>query len=442
MSEPRAKSRWRTFRKYLLLVGLTALIGFGAVIWYVTTDSFQALVRRRVVAELERVTGGQVNLGGIHTIPFRFQVEMRDLTIHGREPAREVPYAHVDHVVARIKVISTFGAEFGFSSVVLDRPVVHIISYPDGTTNQPARNSKRTSNTTSVEQLFSLSISQLEVRRGELLWNDQGTPLDFTANDVSADMTYSFLHRQYNGNLLLGKIDTRFENFRPIAWMAEAHFILNEDGIDVRSFKATSGRSRLQGSGRLVNFRKPNVVAKYDLNLDLAEASAIAHRSEIRQGIFHATGEGAWSAAIFSSTGQLSVKNFEWRDKSVGVHGASLGTDYTLNPQRFTFSKLQAALLGGEVVGVAEIVNWFNPTPAAKLTKVNAAEKQKGIVRLRLKNISVSEIAAALSTPVRPLRRLKVVGAASGTIDSQWRGSIRNTQSDITMDVAPLAQLK
>src|SRR3984957_311389 len=442
MSEPRAKSRWRSFRKYVLLVGLASLILLSAVIWYATTDSFQGLVRRRVVAELERVTGGQVNLGGIHTIPFRFQVEMRDLTIHGREPANAVPYAHVDDIVARIKVISILGAEFGFSSVVLDHPVVHVVAYPDGTTNQPAHNLKRTSKTTSVEQLFSLSISQLEVRRGELLWNDERTALDFTANDVSVDMSYSLLHRHYDGNLLLGKIDTRFADYRPIAWMAEAHFILNEDGIDVRAFKATSGRSRLQGSGRLVNFRNPNVVAKYDFNVDLAEASAIARRSEIRQGIFHATGEGAWSLVNFSATGQLSVKNFDGRDKSVNVHGASLSSDYTLNPQRLTFSKLQGGLLGGEIVGDAEIVNWLNPTTAAKLTKVNAAEEQKGIVRLRVKNVSVSEIAAALSTPARPLHILKAVGGASGTVDSKWRGSFRNAESEITLEVAAPSQLK
>src|ERR1700688_767977 len=159
MSEPGAKSRWRSLRNYVLLAGLAGVILLGVIAWYATTDSFQGLVRRRVVAELERVTGGHVNLGSIHTIPFRFQVEMRDLTIHGREPSNEVPYAHVDHIVARIKVISILGAEFGFSSVVLDHPVVHIVSYPDGSTNQPARNFKRTSNPTSVEQLFSLSIN-------------------------------------------------------------------------------------------------------------------------------------------------------------------------------------------------------------------------------------------------------------------------------------------
>jgi translocation and assembly module TamB len=442
MSEPRAKSRWRSLGKYVLLAGLVGLVLLGAVAWYATTDSFQGLVRRRVVAELERVTGGQVNLGSIHTIPFRFQVEMRDLTIRGRESAGEVPYVHVDHIVARVKVISTLGAEFGFSSVVLDHPVVHIISYSDGSTNQPARNFKRTSNTTSVEQLFSLSVTQLEVRRGELVWNDKRIPLDFTASDISADMSYSFLHRQYDGNLLLGKIDTRLADYRPVAWMAEAHFTLHQEGIDVRSFKATSGRSRLQGSGRLVNFRNPNVVAKYDFNVDLAEASAIARRSEIRQGIFHATGEGAWSLANFSSTGQLSVKNFDWRDKSVGLRGANLSGDYTFNPGRLTFSKLQAGLLGGEIVGDAEIANWLKPTPTKQSSKINPSEEQKGTVRLRFRNVSAAEVATALSTPARPLHRLKVAGAASGTIESQWRGSIRNTQSDITMDVAAPAQLK
>src|SRR4029077_18221227 len=129
MSEPHAKSGWRRFRNYVLLAGLVGLILLGALSWYATTDSFQALVRRRAVAELERITGGRVDLGGIHTVPFHFQVEIRDLTIHGREAASEVPYAHIDRLIARVKLISTLGAEFGFSSLVLDRPIIHIILY-------------------------------------------------------------------------------------------------------------------------------------------------------------------------------------------------------------------------------------------------------------------------------------------------------------------------
>ncbi len=441
MTEPRAKSRWRRSRNYLLLAGLVGLLLLGALSWYATTDSFQALVRRRAVAELERITGGRVDLGRIHTVPFHFQVEIRDLTIHGREAANEVPYAHIDRLIARVKLISTLGAEFGFSSLVLDRPIVHIIFYPDGTTNQPAPRLKETSTRTSIEQLFSLSIGELEVRRGELLWNDQRTPFDFTAHDVSADASYSLLHRRYDGNLLLGKIDTQLEHYRPVAWMVEAHFALSENSIEVKSLTATSGRSRLQGSGRLLNFRHPSVDAKYTLSLDLGEASAVARHTEIRQGVLQATGDGSWSSTAFSSSGKLSVKNFDWRDKSVGLRGATGTSDYAISSQRLAFSRLQAKILGGEVTGDVEVINWLNSAPAKTMAKGNASDQQKGSVRLQLKSVSPSEIASALSSPSRPLQRMKLAGAASGSIAAQWKGSLHNAETEIAVDVAAPARV-
>jgi len=289
---------------------------------------------------------------------------------------------------------------------VLERPIVHIVLYPDGTTNQPAPKVKRTSTPTSIEQLFSLSISQLEVRRGELLCNDKRTPLDFTTQDVSADVSYSLLHRRYNGSLLLGKIDTRLENYRPLAWMAEAHFTLGQDSLEIESLKATSGRSRLQGSGRVLNFLQPSITGKYDLTIDLGEASAVTRRPEIRQGVLQANGEGSWSADAFSSSGKLSLKNFDWRNQSVALHNATVGSDYTISSQRIAFSRVQAKMLGGEVTGDAEVINWLSSPPAKKAAKVNVADEQKGSIRLQMKDVSASDIAAALASASRPLQRL------------------------------------
>jgi translocation and assembly module TamB len=441
MNEPRAKPGWRRLRNYLLLAGLLFLLSLSGLTWYMTTDSFQSLIRRRAVAELERVTGGRVDLGGIHTIPFRFQIEIRNLTIHGLEAAGEVPYAHVDRIVARVRLISILETEFGFSSLVLDHPVVHIVVYPDGTTNQPLPKSKL-STKTSIEQLFSLSISQLEVRQGEFLWNDQKTPFDFIADDVSADATYSLLHRRYNGNVLLGKIDSRFQNYGPVTWMTEVHFSLGPDSLDIESLKATSGRSRLQASGHLINFKNPSIVAKYDLTLDLGEASAVAHRTEIRQGILEATGQGSWSATVFSSTGELSLKNLDWRDKSVALRSAAVSSDYAISSQRLAFSGLQAKLLGGDVTGDAEITNWLNSVPANTISKANASDEQKGSVRLRLKDVSAAEIATALSTSARPFERVKLAGAVSGSIETQWRRSVANAETAVRLEVVAPAQPK
>ena len=94
------------------------------------------MVHRRIVSALEQITGGGVELGRFTVVPFRFRVEIYDLTIHGKEASSDVPYAHTDHAVAEISVISIFEKEFGFHAIALDHPVIHIISYPDGTTNQ------------------------------------------------------------------------------------------------------------------------------------------------------------------------------------------------------------------------------------------------------------------------------------------------------------------
>src|SRR5437899_463556 len=238
MTETGARPRRRKLWKYLLFAVFVGLLLLAGLAWYATTDSFQAMVRHRVVAELERITGGRVDLGSFHTTPFRFRVEVRDLTIHGREQAGEVPYAHVDRMIAQVKIISILETEFGFNSIVLERPIVHIILYSDGTTNQPQPKLRSASTKTPVEQLFSLSINRLEVRRGEFLWGDQRIPLDFVANDISADMSYSLLHRRYDSNVLLGKVDTKFNHYRPMAWMAEAHFSLGQKSLEATTLNA------------------------------------------------------------------------------------------------------------------------------------------------------------------------------------------------------------
>ncbi len=149
-------------------------------LWYTTTDSFQTYVRSRMVAEIERITGGRAEVGSFHIVPFHMQVEVRNITVHGKEAATDAPLVHVDSLVAQVKVISFLRTEFGFHSVILDHPVVHIAIGPDGTTNIPApQGVQKPSENTPVEQLFALSIDHLSVRNGELLWADRKIPLDF-----------------------------------------------------------------------------------------------------------------------------------------------------------------------------------------------------------------------------------------------------------------------
>ena len=226
MTEAPAKPTGRRWWKYLLgliAVGLVTALG---LLLYVNTDSFQSLVRRRLIAELERITGGRVEVGSIHTAPFRLQADVRDITVHGRESASDVPLAHADRIVARLKLSSLVRSEFGFHEVVLEQPVVHVAFYSDGTTNFPPRRVAAVTGQSLVERLFALSIDHLELSHGRILWDDKTIPFDFAARDAALQMDYSLLHRRYDGHLRLGMVDTKVKDCRPFAWMSDVEFTL------------------------------------------------------------------------------------------------------------------------------------------------------------------------------------------------------------------------
>ena len=433
MTEGGAKLRRPTFWKYFRLAGLLGVLLLACVGWYITTEAFQTMVRTRLITELENVTGGRVELESIHTVPLRLRVEVRGLTVHGREAKGEVPYAHIDRVVAQVKIISTLGAEFGFHSLLLDHPVLHVIVYPDGTTNQPLPRLKTVSDKTPVQQLLRLSIARLEVRHGQVLWNNQQWPVDFAANDISADMSYSLLRRHYESNLLLGRIITQWQAFRPVAWMAEAHFSLSSTGLTVSSLRATSGRSHLQARGRLIDFRHPEIEAAYDATLDLSEASAVARRSEMRHGTIEAQGSGTWSLGHFTTSGKLAAKDVDWHDRSLNLSNAGLNAQYSVTPERFLLSQMQGRLLGGSVTGDADIAGWLAWLDAGS-TKVKEPE-QKGTVRLRLRDLSAGAIALAVSTPSLPLQRMNLAGTANGTAELRWKGSLHDAEAEAAVDV-------
>jgi len=129
-AKPRSRKRQALIGGFLLAV----VIALGL---YLSSDSFSNRVRLKVIADLEEITGGRVELKNFRWNLGKLRFEADDLTIHGLEPAGEVPYAHADHLAIQIKIISLFGREIGLHYAGLDRPAIHIMVFADGSTNQP-----------------------------------------------------------------------------------------------------------------------------------------------------------------------------------------------------------------------------------------------------------------------------------------------------------------
>ncbi|HWF93212.1 MAG TPA: translocation/assembly module TamB domain-containing protein [Terriglobales bacterium] len=437
MTAPAAKASRRGLGKVLLLVCSCGIVLLAALGWYVTSDSFQRMIRGQLIAELERATGGRVEVGSFHTSPFRLRIEVLNITIHGRESASEIPYAHVDQLLAEVKVISLLERQFGFHSIILEHPVIHVIFYPDGTTNQP-QPVVRLSGKNPIEQLFAFSITRLEVREGKLIWNDQTIPLDFQAQNISADMNYLFFSRRYEGRVLIGKADARIRDYRPFAWMAQAQFALSGQSLQIKSFSGHLGRSQLSGSGRIDNFKQPKITLTYDVNVDMGELAAIAHDHDVRRGTFQATGQGYWDLSKFSSAGKASIADFDGKFDSVSVTHASVSSPYNITSERLTLSKIEGRLFGGLVKGDVDVANWLVPPAISHQGSSHKLElEQQGTSRFQFNNVSVEDVIAGFGSRVPVLRRLNMAGDGDGDVQLRWKGEPQNASADLTLNVAP-----
>ena len=451
-------ARPRRWWRIILITSGTVLLLILAALWYTTTKSFQAYVRGRIVAEVERLTGGRAEIGSFHVVPFRLQVEIRNITVHGKEAPEDVPLAHADSLLAQMKVVSFLRTEFGFTSLVIEHPVVHIAIGPDGaTTNVPALAVQQpTSADSSAQQLFALSIDHLAVHNGELLWGNRKVPLDFAVHGTNLLMDYEFLRSRYQGTLSIGKVDTAFKDFRPFSWMTVVNFNLGRSSADIKSLQWNSGRSSLKASGRINDFKNPRIEGSYDAAINLQEAAAIARRHDLRDGIAEFKGSGHWSLNEFATSGMALLRDVGWGNDQILLKKANASTDYAITDQQIRLSKLQGKGLGGTFTGDAQVDNWLHSVPLTKANEnvavISAAKPlkkgekpkpvsvQNGTVRLHVRDVSIAELASALDVPEHRMGRFRPVGSAAGSVEAFWKGSPKNGEVAFLFDVAPPAR--
>ncbi len=431
MSVPPVKTRRRWGKIFLVaLAGLAGLLLLGA--WYTTTNTFRAWLRNHVIVALQDATGGRVELGAFHMIPFRLRFEGRDLTIHGTEAAGTIPFGHADSVVAQVRLISLLGGQVALSRLVLEHPVVRIEFAADGSSNIP--NPKGPADPRPApEQLFDMSIDRLEVHNGELIWNDRRVPVDFSANGVVGGMTHSLFRRRYEGKVHLEKVDTKLIDWRPFAWGGDFEFGLTRHRLDVKNLSLTSGRTRFRFNGEVVDFVHPQVSGNYDAQVDIAETGSVTRTKELAAGTGDIHGECKFTESAFSATGKLSVRDGLWKMENGAIRVASGSTFYSLT-DRLEFRDLQARALGGEFTGDVRVNRWLADSADKR------HEGSAGEVHLKLRDLAAGELLSLLNSRDFPVDRLRVVGTASGTLESQWKRRIENADTEVDLKVTAPTQ--
>lgn len=432
-----------------LAIGVFVLAVFVTAAWYFTSPQFHAYVRARVVAELETTTGGRVDMQALRWNVSRLTFEVDDLTIHGLEQPNEVPYVHVDKLSGRVKINSLWRQDVSLASLDLQHPVVHLISYPDGTTNQPRPKSRP--NSSPVDDVLRLAIGRAQAHQGVFLLNERAIPFEFNASDVQADMTFARADQRYDASVHVAKLDAKFKDARPVAAILDAQVSLFAKRVQVRSVKVSTGRSQLEATGVIDDFNDPKLTLSYKVGLSLSELGGIIRDTRVHAGTLDLTGQGTYHATSFNTSGVLAINRLAYSDENVQVSNFAATADFSADRSNFELTKIAAHAFGGNVTGSASVRNWLNGgvPPASASThaassqqdRTRAASSQQGSAHLKLADLSVAELAPAVSSKQLPLAKMNLAGLASGDVDAKWIGSIKNAVANVAIEVVPPAQL-
>jgi translocation and assembly module TamB len=429
---------------------MQALVGFlllGAVVGlavYLNSDSFREKVRIRVAAELERMTGGRVEIASFAWNLSRLHFEAKGLTIHGLEGRGEEPYIQAGRVSVRLKIVSLLSQKIALREVIIDDLALHLIVAPDGSTNQPSPQGG-TEESLSAQRLFDLDVSRIEINRGTLLLNQERMPFALAGDHFSASLRYLKEEHGYEGSVAASIASASWRDLKPVSGGIDLHFLMRANETEIKALKVFAGRSSLQAQGMVRGYSHPEVQIKYAASLDLPEVARQAALPQIRAGRADVQGSLAYQGQRYAAPGTISVRGLDWLDpalplRAYGIDGTS---DFNLSPEKIMLPRLALRVFGGTVTGDVQIANWKSNASGAKLQTVASGAKPqtiRGLANLHLSRVQIATLARAVSTSRLPLEKLNLEGGAAGDIKISWTGPLKNAVAEMVIDVDPPAR--
>jgi translocation and assembly module TamB len=425
-------------RRYFLLIFGWLVLALGLAVavlsWYASTPAFEVRVRQRLIETLERATGGRVALGSFHWRLRHLEFEANDLTIHGLEGPGEVPYAHIDHLLVRAKIISFFQAKVGLNLLQGEHPVFHLIVYPDGTTNQPHPKTTHTGGST-VDTLFDLAVDHAELDHGLMILNQRQIPFDVAANDLAVDLRYDPTRDHYLAKIEADDITAHREKLATVHSRLALQADLSRTGAVFTQFRLQTGLTKkmdstLEASGSLNNYADPQFQITTKGRVDLGELDALTGIDGLDGGVANLQLDAKGSLDKYTVDGQAKLTGVAYVTSDVRARGVNASTQVHLDQDDLALTKLRIQLReGGMIEGEMRLLHWAAPDPpelpkGAKKPLGPPPVTSQGILRVKVRNITLRTVLRM--TGPTDLSDLGFDTSGSGEAKADWTGPARD----------------
>jgi len=452
----------------LLAVAVTALY------FLASSASFENFVRERMVHKLEMATGGRVEIRAFHWKLLKGEAEADGLVIHGLEGPGAAPYAQVERLRVRLSVLGFLSPRILLRDLEIYRPRLHLIVYPDGSTNQPHPRTLKKPESHLLDKFFDLETSHISVEQGLLEYENRASafdfqdrfiPLDFGADDLSLRMA---LVPAKGGNPEFYRIEAGIQDLNlsrevvsksgkaqpPVKGLIQATLELTRTSAILRSLRVTAQSRGVQDrtleiSGFLNDFTHPRWQARASGDLDMRLLDPITGYPFAPEGIAHMDLNGSGQAGSFRVDGSVHVVDGAYIGTGVVARGVGLDARVHADPQQLLISSIVARLReGGQIDGEVSLVHWLPPPPTPKERARLAAHKLPpadqidipvdGKVTTQFKDVALDTILEMVCDP--PFQHLGLDTRVTGPANAIWiNGDNRTLSATALLNLTPPA---
>ncbi len=349
-------------RKYLRWTAAAAAFLMGVLIVaaavVLPSDWFREQVRRRIVAEVERATGGRAELGSFRFDWRRLRAEMRDFVLRGGEPPEEEPLFRVDRVVVGLKIVSLFRRDVDIALLELDRPELWIRKDEQGRSNLPrpptAQPTGRKRDV--LRPIVRLAVREFRLNDGKWRYGGRSGRAEFRGENLVTRADYDPALPGYRVRVGWNQLILREPEPVPLAFDADVALTVMEDSITIERAAFAGGDSQIEAEGRIAAGEEPSGAVRIRSRLALADIVEPLKLPVEPAGKVEFEGEAAWSAEQpFSMEGEFAAEGLAVRNRRVDLTGIASHGHVMATAEEIRIDPLRATLLDGEFQGKAQV---------------------------------------------------------------------------------------
>jgi translocation and assembly module TamB len=382
----------------------------------------QKWVRQEIISRIEQSTGTRVEIGAFHFRLWQLKLEVDDLTVHGLETNAEPPLFHTDRVDVALRIISFLGRKIALDELIVERPKVAIRIDKDGRSNIPVPR-KRSTNRPWQQTLFDLHIGRMELRDGNVSYNNRRTPLALDGGGLDFVLHYDAPANgqgSYVGNLDWRQVRVAAKRDVPFAFDLSTKFILQRDSFEVDELIVKALHSQINLRAELPSFARTEWNLKYRGQLDLADIARIFRSPSTPGGNTEFSGQAHYAASASTAS---TVVGAGWTASGYYSSG-----DIRLPYQYFHESGIQTD-------GNFDVANGHLVVPNVRVRDLGGATSGRlemdfaGLkfrTRTQMRGASLSRLFDALDNASLPVRPLHWDGVLEVDSVNTWRANFKD----------------